>query len=86
MSGVDEQSESKGIIIYPNPAHNMIYAHIPDEFSGARFTLYSILGTALTLESTTGALDVSALASGMYSLQIVLPNGDVVRRSVAVGR
>ncbi|MFN8360402.1 MAG: T9SS type A sorting domain-containing protein [Candidatus Kapaibacterium sp.] len=86
VSGVDEQAESKGIIIYPNPAQTMLYVQMPDEYSGARLALYSTLGTAVTPESTTGAFDVSALASGMYSMRIVLSNGDVVWRSVVVGR
>lgn len=86
VSSVEEQAESKGIIIYPNPAQNMIYAQLPDEYSGARLALYTILGTAVTIESTNGAFDVSALASGMYSMRIALPNGDVVWRSVVVGR
>jgi len=63
-----------------------MYVQIPDEFSGAKLTLYTLLGTVATPESTTGAFDVSALASGVYSMRIALPNGDLVWRSVVVGR
>ncbi len=57
----------------------MIYVQIPDEFIGAKLTLYTLLGTAAMPESTTGALDVTALAGGMYSMRIILPNGDLAR-------
>ncbi len=75
-------SSSERFIVYPNPAHDVTTARITSQVTGTvKITVYDMNGrqvlTAQTVKMddvVTKTLNISSLASGMYTVQITIGN------------
>jgi hypothetical protein len=75
----------KNVLVYPNPAQNMLIVNIPAA-SKTSFKLMSLLGDeiyAMEISNTsTQQIDVSKLVPGTYLLQIKNDSGNYIKRIV----
>jgi minor extracellular serine protease Vpr len=79
------QSELSDLLIWPNPATDVLYALMPQVGKNMRYALLDIAGRALEEGQSDGALltiDMLARPSGVYSLCIVHGDARMVRRFV----
>lgn len=72
-----ENIENEGIAIYPNPAVNVLNI---SEFSD--LTVYNITGQEVLTAKNTKTVDVSALESGVYFIEIKSVKGVSVKKFV----
>ena len=65
--------------MYPNPADHVLRILLPDGVARSGVTVYDVQGRAVSVPVRTGTssvdLDVSALSSGNYHVQVDLPSG-----------
>jgi hypothetical protein len=83
--GVDEPGAKSDIRVYPNPANNRVY------FQGcnkADIRIFSITGLQVTSVNgfTGNFMDVSSLANGIYTLQIVTEDHSTVTKKITILR
>lgn len=82
-TGIPDLSADEGLVIYPNPAKNVLNV---EAVSGAKLqsvTVYSIMGQQLrTMRSNNSKhiLSIGDLAAGIYSLKIATDKGTVIRK------
>ncbi len=75
-------SSSERFIVYPNPAHDVTTAKITSQVTGTvKITVYDMNGRQVLVAQTvksddvvTKTLNISSLASGMYTVQITIGN------------
>ena len=85
--GVDENSLDSGLALYPNPADNVVNLVNRTNISLETMMVYDINGRLVIqpdLRNMHGeqAVDVSALASGVYMVQIIGENASTVKRLI----
>ena len=69
-------SSQKQISIYPNPASNIINIYSPDEITGTG--IYDNAGRTIVLQQNgEHTINVSKLATGVYTIHITTANNDV---------
>jgi hypothetical protein len=68
------------IIIYPNPAHSMLY--IDNISNDATLSVYDYCGKLVMNSSATKTLDISRLSNGVYCLKVTDGKGVGVKRFV----
>ncbi|MGM9803150.1 MAG: DUF4465 domain-containing protein [Muribaculaceae bacterium] len=79
-SGISHQAkQADGVSVYPVPTVDVLYVSGVDD--GAKVNIYSINGQLVGSEVIAGQapINVSALASGVYVIEIASPNG-VIRK------
>jgi hypothetical protein len=79
--GIKETDLSYAIDVYPNPASNTL--HIKDnQYLGATFlvSIYDSYGRLMYNASSNKDIDVSNLASGLYTINIYSSNGKAVKK------
>lgn len=81
--GFENLSEST-IVLYPNPAVN----HINIESSDAirNITIYNALGQQVVTMGNTNRIDVSNFDKGMYSIRIIMENGNITDHKFIIAR
>jgi hypothetical protein len=75
-------SSSDRFIVYPNPAHDVTTARITSQVTGTvKITVYDMNGRQVLVAQTVKmddvvnkTLNISSLASGMYTVQITIGN------------
>ena len=75
-------SSTERFIVYPNPAHDVTTAKITSQVTGTvKITVYDMNGRQVLVAQTvkmddvaTKTLNISSLASGMYTVQITIGN------------
>jgi hypothetical protein len=66
-----DENELQGITIYPNPSHSIIRVeHFDQPALNAAFSVYDLQGKLLLKGEDASVIDVSALATGVYILEI----------------
>lgn len=79
-----EEHISNGLIIYPNPASDVLKISLPDSYpNGAKVEVYNILGELVSVKNITGnsgTMDIGGFSPGIYVVKI--DDG----RKVKVGR
>jgi hypothetical protein len=73
---------SNRFIVYPNPAHDVTTVKITDQFTGTvKITVYDMNGRQVLVAQGvktdnvfTKTLNISSLASGMYTVQVSIGN------------
>ncbi len=85
--GISENTLDKGLALYPNPASNVVNLVNRTNISLEKMMIYDINGKLVgqtDLRSMQGekAVDVSALASGVYMVQITGDNASTVKRLI----
>lgn len=70
----EEFNDHAQILVYPQPAKNMLYinSHVP--LNNNNVTLFNVLGKQMAIELTNNAIDVSDFQSGIYYLKIETEN------------
>ena len=67
---------STGISIYPNPVKNTLHIADLNDNTIQNITIFDQMGRQILLQNTSvNTLDVSALSSGVYIIQVVLDSG-----------
>jgi hypothetical protein len=72
-NNIDEQSLSKSVHIYPNPAYKSINVHLNTAFAKGQLLLMSLEGKVIfqkTITSSENLIDISHLMDGFYILQV----------------
>jgi hypothetical protein len=88
LTGIEEYDLTGGFSIYPNPAGNMITVQINNPLItiNNRLEIYNLPGEKVyhsSLENTQHKMiDISALASGIYSVHLVTERGRAVKKLV----
>jgi hypothetical protein len=70
-SVTDTNNENTRILIYPNPATDLLYVNHPDTFTG-QYRIFNLQGKILsesTLPGNNLPINISELAPGFYILQ-----------------
>jgi hypothetical protein len=75
-------SSTERFIVYPNPAHDVTTARITSQVTGTvKITVYDMNGRQVLVTQTVKSddvvnktLNISSLASGMYTVQISIGN------------
>jgi ELWxxDGT repeat protein len=67
-TGVPTYKSANTLVAYPNPAENVLnFAGVTGE---KEIRIFNLLGETVKSQKSTGAIDVSALQSGVYFLQV----------------
>ena len=68
--GIESVVESKNeIVIYPNPAYDIINVRVPSPHSGTKKILLDSYGRVLKVTHSNG-FDISALNAGIYFISV----------------
>lgn len=72
-NSIEEQSLSKSIHIYPNPANQLLFVEIAAQNTKGYMQIISMDGRVLSLQEISGAnnkLDLSSISNGLYFLNV----------------
>lgn len=64
-----------GVKLYPNPAGNTLYIHLPENVQLQKAVIYNVLGNTVA-EGTETMFNVSGLAAGMYFINLQTDKGN----------
>ncbi|HRX29905.1 MAG TPA: T9SS type A sorting domain-containing protein, partial [Saprospiraceae bacterium] len=88
LSAEDELKINEEIRIYPNPAQDILYIATHDNVKLLNVTLIAIDGKVISeaknIGNTKHSMDVSAIDSGIYFVNVSTENGKVFTRKVIV--
>lgn len=83
---VSEEQLAENVKVFPQPADDLVYVSLPENFGKASAIVYNLNGAAVATQEISIAaneIDVTTLSPGMYILQI--SNGKaVVNKRIAV--
>lgn len=83
-TGIDQIKDSKELILYPNPARDVVIIENKKNFNMKQVTLYNVVGqmisTAVADSKGKHKLNTSGLASGVYTIRIETDKGFVIRK------
>ncbi|MGN0213236.1 MAG: C10 family peptidase [Muribaculaceae bacterium] len=83
-SGIDDVDAVNGVVVYPNPAADVVYVESADTMDN--ITVYSLSGQQVLAANAAGerrdALQVGNLQSGVYVVKIATKDGEVVCRLI----
>jgi hypothetical protein len=71
---VEEVTEELEIVVYPNPAKDVLYFNLPENTKNVRVAIYDNLGRQLITNELLGwenSVDVKQLKAGNYFVRIV---------------
>ncbi|MCB9328001.1 MAG: T9SS type A sorting domain-containing protein [Lewinellaceae bacterium] len=88
LSAADEENIDEEIRIYPNPAQDIMYIATHDNVKLLNVTLIAIDGKVISeaknIGNTKHSMDVSAIDSGIYFINVSTEDGKVFTRKVIV--
>jgi hypothetical protein len=67
--------------IYPNPAKHILNISLVDA-AGKDYIIYNVMGQVVGKGAFTESLDVTALQSGVYMLEVNIDNNKLMKRFV----
>jgi hypothetical protein len=83
-TGIHQIDDSKELILYPNPARDVVVIENKKNFNMKQVTLYNVVGqmisTAKADSQDKHKLNTSGLASGIYTIRIETDKGFVIRK------
>jgi hypothetical protein len=77
--GINQASSLENISVYPNPATTTITINSTEVL---KVEVLDMTGRLLMVEENTTEIDLSSIADGIYTLRIVLPQGEAIRKVV----
>jgi hypothetical protein len=81
---INQIKDSKELILYPNPARDVVIIENKKNFNMKQVTLYNVVGqmisTAKADSQDKHKLNTSGLASGVYTIRIETDKGFVIRK------
>ena len=85
-SGIANSDKTERILVYPNPANDVIHILAPDNIEGpTQYVIVDLNGRAVRSEEVTGLLsiiDIESFIPGVYLIKISTPSGAIVRKFV----
>jgi hypothetical protein len=78
-------SDKKIVSVFPNPAHTKIYINLTGYAGVSEIRLYDVNGKQVSTYRTAdinSELDISKFASGVYMLNIITSNGEILHQKV----
>ncbi len=85
--GVEENGPSTGsgaLTVYPNPASDML--HLEGDFEGGQVSLFDLTGRRVYQGEYQHTIAVSNLNDGMYFIQVVTPEGQVINQKLIISK
>ena len=85
--GVEENGPSTGsgaLTVYPNPASDML--HLEGDFEGGQVSLFDLTGRRVYQGEYQHNIAVSNLNDGMYFIQVVTPEGQVMNQKLIISK
>jgi len=83
LTTTNEVSESKPILMYPNPATNSVNLDISPNVKVRSINVYDITGRTLNTQSSGfETVDISNFSPGVYIMEISLENGKVFEEKI----
>ena len=85
--GVEENGPSTGsgaLTVYPNPASDML--HLEGDFEGGQVSLFDLTGRRVYQGEYRHNIAVSNLNDGMYFIQVVTPEGQVINQKLIISK
>ena len=85
--GVEENGPSTGsrtLVIYPNPASDML--HLEGDSDGRQVSLFDITGRKVYQGAYQHDITVSNLNNGMYFIQVVTTEGQVINQKFIISK
>ncbi|MFA6057633.1 MAG: T9SS type A sorting domain-containing protein [Taibaiella sp.] len=83
-TGIDQIKDSKELILYPNPARDVVIIENKKNFSMKQVALYNVVGQMISTAKADSPdkhkLNTSGLASGVYTIRIETDKGFVIRK------
>lgn len=76
LVGIDNIALDKDALLYPNPAHSMLYIKMPEK---ADVTIYSVEGKLIAQHRNTLQVDISDLPVGIYQVRLQDRKGRLVK-------
>ena len=77
--GINQASSLENISVYPNPATTTLTINSNEVL---KIEVLDMTGRLLMVEENTTEIDLSSIADGIYTLRIVLPQGEAIRKVV----
>jgi hypothetical protein len=80
LSTNENVSIKESIRFSPNPVKDLLTVNIPENFSGSKIAIFSLLGQKIATfnsKDTTLTIDTSRYKSGIYIMQILNNNENV---------
>ena len=68
--GINEQTNTKDIKVYPNPTANVFHITLPNSSEHFTVTIYTSLGKKIYQTSDHTSIDISNFANGIYFLTV----------------
>ena len=85
--GIHELTENKSFEMYPNPCSNfeMLSVYSNDGIQIKMISIYSMQGKSIVSKGNSAtAVDVSSLSKGMYMVEVLTENNEVVRKKLMI--
>lgn len=83
-TGIDQIEDSKELILYPNPARDVVIIENKKNFNMKQVTVYNVVGQMISTDKADSQdkhkLNTSGLASGIYTIRIETDKGFVIRK------
>jgi hypothetical protein len=64
-TGVKESVASKNIVLYPNPAYNVIHTNV-----NTNYKIYDVLGNVCLYGTNSASINIESLKSGVYFIEL----------------
>lgn len=74
-------NEAKLILVYPNPAHDLLFVELPDVTQQAEFNIYNALGKLIQtkrLQNQTTIISLHSIKPGIYLVEV--KQGELLKR------
>lgn len=77
-----EDNLAQLVKVYPNPMTTVLFIEVPSGIDISNIVIYDVLGRQAETKFRDGSIDVSALASGIYLLQLNTTSGTITQKLV----
>ncbi|RYZ49633.1 MAG: T9SS type A sorting domain-containing protein, partial [Sphingobacteriales bacterium] len=83
-TGINQIDNKKELVMYPNPARDIVTIENKKDYKMQQITLYSVVGQQLSSSKADSPdkhkLNITGLASGIYTVRIETDKGIVIRK------
>ena len=82
LTSISQQSKKTGLVIFPNPAKDIIFIDIGNKIMDYEIDIYNIEGKHLVHQNNKSQIDISSLGPGMYLVTIRSERGAYIQKLV----
>ena len=69
----------ESILVYPNPATSMVSINVDEVL---KIEILDMNGRTLISKEHSNKIDISEIPDGVYTIKVVLPQGEAIRKIV----